>query len=216
HNKATEVALVGDGKAIVGQLNKALGARQWFHPTDSALRKALSKKVAENAAAIKPQIDDDAPPASYYRALRDVAAGMPKNSIRSAEGAGTMDIGLTQLPSFDARSCLNAGTYGTMGVGLGHASAAGVVHRARPVLHLSGDSAIGFSGMEMETLVRYNLPTKIVVLNNGGIGPRMPQIPDDPLFKLKQNALIYGARYDRVMEAFGGKGFFVQEPKDIR
>src|SRR6476646_8962843 len=56
HNKATEVALVGDGKAIVGQLNQALGARQWFHPTDSAWRKALSKKVSENAATIKPQI----------------------------------------------------------------------------------------------------------------------------------------------------------------
>ncbi len=93
HNKATEVALVGDGKAIVGQLNKALAGRQWFHPTDSAWRKALSKKVSENAATIKPQIDDDAAPANYYRALRDVAAWMPKNSILSAEGAGTMDIG---------------------------------------------------------------------------------------------------------------------------
>src|SRR5581483_2696445 len=215
HNRSTEVALVGDGRAIMGQINKALGGRQWFHPTDSAWRKALAKKAAENAAAIKPQIEDDAAPANYYRALRDVAAWMPKNSILSAEGAGTMDIGLTQLPSHDARSCLNAGTYGTMGVGLGQAIAACVAQPGRPVIHLSGDSAIGFSGMEMETLVRYNLPAKIVVLNNGGIGPGMPEIPDNPMFKLKPNALIYGARYDRVMEAFGGKGFFVQDPKDI-
>ena len=101
-----------------------------------------------------------------------------------------MDIGLTQLPSFNARSCLNAGTYGTMGVGLGQAIAACVAHPDRPVIHLSGDSAIGFSGMEMETLVRYNLPAKIVVLNNGGIGPGMPQIPENPMFNLKPNALI--------------------------
>jgi len=216
HNKPTDVALVGDGKAIVGQLNKALGSRQWFHPTDSAWRKALSKKVAENAASIKPQIDDDAAPANYYRALRDVAAWMPKNAILSAEGAGTMDIGLTQLPSFDARSCLNAGTYGTMGVGLGQAIAACVAQPGRPVVHLSGDSAIGFSGMEMETLVRYGFPVKIVVLNNGGIGPGMPEIPENPMMNLKPNALIYGARYDKMMEAFGGKGFFVEDPKDIR
>lgn len=216
HNKATEVALVGDGKAIVGQLNKALGSRQWFHPTDSAWRKALSKKTAENAATIKPQIDDDAAPANYYRALRDVAAWMPKNSILSAEGAGTMDIGLTQLPSFDARSCLNAGTYGTMGVGLGQAIAACVAQPGRPVIHLSGDSAIGFSGMEMETLVRYGFPVKIVVLNNGGIGPGMPEIPENPMMNLKPNALIYGARYDKMMEAFGGKGYFVEDPKKIR
>jgi 2-hydroxyacyl-CoA lyase 1 len=97
------------------------------------------------------------------------------------------------LPSFNARSCLNAGTYGTMGVGLGQAIAAAVVHPDRPVVHLSGDSAIGFSGMEMETLVRYNFPVKIVVLNNGGIGPGMPEIPDNPMFNMKPNSLIYGA-----------------------
>jgi 2-hydroxyacyl-CoA lyase 1 len=216
HNKATEVALVGDGKAIVGQLNKALDSRQWFHAKDSPWRQAIAKKTADNAAQIRPQIDDDQAPAGYYRALRDVAAWMPRDAILSAEGAGTMDIGLTQLPSFNARSCLNAGTYGTMGVGLGQAIAACVAHPERPVIHLSGDSAIGFSGMEMETLVRYNLPVKIVVLNNGGIGPGMPQIPDDPMFNLKPNALIYGARYDRVMEAFGGKGCLVEDPKDLR
>jgi 2-hydroxyacyl-CoA lyase 1 len=216
HNKPTEVALVGDGKAIMAQVNKALANRQWFHPKDTPWRQALTKKAAENAATIKPQIDDDTGPAGYYRALRDVAAWMPKNAILSAEGAGTMDIGLTQLPSSNARSVLNAGTYGTMGVGLGQAIAAAVSDPSRPVVHLSGDSAIGFSGMEMETLVRYNLPVKIVVLNNGGIGPGMPEIPENPMFNLKPNALIYGARYDKVMEAFGGKGLFVKEPKDIR
>jgi 2-hydroxyacyl-CoA lyase 1 len=215
HNKKTEVPLVGDGKAIMTQLNKALANRQWFHPQDTPWRKALAEKQAANVAQIKPQVDDDAKPANYYRALRDVAAWMPKNAVLSAEGAGTMDIGLTQLNVSDARSCLNAGTYGTMGVGLGHAIAACVVHPDRPVIHLSGDSAIGFSGMEMETLVRYNFPAKIVVLNNGGIGPGMPSIPENPMFKLKPNALIYGARYDRIMEELGGKGFFVEDPKDL-
>src|SRR4029077_7546979 len=216
HNKATEVALVGDGKAIVSQLNKALTVRQWFHPKDSAWRQMIAKKSSENAATIKPQIDDDTGPANYFRALRAVAAWMPRNAILSAEGAGTMDIGLTQLPSVNARSVLNAGTYGTMGVGLGQAIAACVADPSRPVVHLSGDSAIGFSGMEMETLVRYGLPVKIVVLNNGGIGPGMPEIPENPMFNLKPNALIWGARYDRMMEAFGGKGFVVEDPKDLR
>src|ERR1700731_2973562 len=121
HNKSTEVALVGDGKAIVSHLNKALTARQWFHPKDSAWRQMIAKKATENAATIKPQVDDDTGPANYFRALRDVAAWMPQNAILSAEGAGTMAIRLPHLPSFNARSCLNAGTYGTMGVGLGHA-----------------------------------------------------------------------------------------------
>src|SRR5579863_2041238 len=216
HNKPTDVALVGDGKAIVSQLNAALGSRQWFHPKDTPWRQMIAKKAAENAAQIQPQRDDDSGPANYYRALKDVAEWMPRNAILSAEGAGTMDIGLTQLHVANARSCLNAGTYGTMGVGLGQAIAACVADPGRPVVHLSGDSAIGFSGMEMETLVRYNFPVKIVVLNNGGIGPGMPEIPENPMMNLKPNALIYGARYDKVMEAFGGKGFFVEDPKKIR
>ena len=215
HNRPSEVALVGDGKAIMSQMNQALEGRQWFYPKDTPWRTSLGEKVSANVNQIQAQVNDDTAPAGYFRALRDVAAWMPENAILSAEGAGTMDIGLTQLPVSDARSCLNAGTYGTMGVGLGHAIAACVVHPNRPVIHLSGDSAIGFSGMEMETLVRYNLPAKIVVLNNGGIGPGMPEIPEDPMMNMKPNALIYGARYDKIMEAFGGKGFFVEDPKDI-
>jgi 2-hydroxyacyl-CoA lyase 1 len=216
HNKATDVALVGDGKAIMAQMNAALGGRQWFHPKESPWRQMISKKASENAEQIRPQLEDDSAPATYYRAFKDIAAWMPRNSILSAEGAGTMDIGLTMLPVFSAKACLNAGTYGTMGLGLGQAIAAAIVHPDRPVIHLSGDSAIGFSGMEMETLCRYNLPVKIVVLNNGGIGPGMPEIPENPMFNMRPNSLIYGARYDRVMEAFGGKGFFVEDPKDIK
>ena len=215
HNRPSEVALVGDGKAIMSQMNQALEGRQWFYPKDTPWRTSLGEKVSANVNQIQAQVNDDTAPAGYFRALRDVAAWMPENAILSAEGAGTMDIGLTQLPVSDARSCLNAGTYGTMGVGLGHAIAACVVHPNRPVIHLSGDSAIGFSGMEMETLARYNLPAKIVVLNNGGIGPGMPEIPEDPMMNMKPNALIYGARYDKIMEDFGGKGFFVEDPKDI-
>src|SRR5207247_3048891 len=139
--------------AIAGQLKQVLAAGQWFSPKDTPWRQIITQKAAENAAQIRPQIHDDEAPANYFRALRDVAAWMPKNAILSAEGAGTMDIGLTQLPSFSARSCLNAGTYGTMGVGLGHAIAACIGHPDRPVIPLSGDSAIRFSGTEMATVV---------------------------------------------------------------
>src|SRR4029453_6827386 len=110
-----------------------------------------AKKAADNAATIKPQLDDDKGPANYYRALKDVAAWMPKNAVLSAEGAGTMDIGLTMLNVNEAPACLNAGTYGTMGLGLGNAIAAAVVHPDRPIIHLSGDSAIGFSRAGGET-----------------------------------------------------------------
>ena len=215
-NKPAEVALVGDGKAIVGQINHALTQRQWFYPKETPWRAAITKKSAENAAMIAPQIADDSAPGGYYRLLRDVAAWVPKNAIICSEGAGTMDIGRTQLPNFNPRSRLDAGSYGTMGVGLGIVIAACVVHPDKPIVHVSGDSAIGFSGMEMETLCRYGMPAKIVVFNNGGIGPGMGDIPDNPMINLRPNSLIWGARYDLMMEAFGGKGFYVEDPKDLR
>jgi 2-hydroxyacyl-CoA lyase 1 len=115
HNKATEVARVGDGKAIVGQLNKALGNSQWFYPKDTPWRSAIAQKSAENAAMIRPQIQDETAPANYYRALRDVAAWAPEDAIICSEGASTMDIGRTPIANFRSRHRLDAGTYGTMG-----------------------------------------------------------------------------------------------------
>jgi 2-hydroxyacyl-CoA lyase 1 len=215
-NKPAEVALVGDGKAIVGQINEALKSRQWFYGKETAWRAAIAKKSAENAAMIQPQKDDNSAPGGYYRLLKDVSAWVPKNAIICSEGASTMDIGRTQLNNYAPRQRLDAGSYGTMGVGLGFVVAACVVHPDRPVVHVSGDSAIGFSGMEMETLCRYGLPAKIVVFNNGGIGPGGGDIPDDPMLKMRPNSLIWGARYDLMMEAFGGKGFYVEDPKDLR
>src|SRR4029450_8382781 len=69
---------------------------------------------------------------------------------------------------------------------------------------------------EMETVCRYNLPVKIVVFNNGGIGPGHAKHPDNPPKTPKPNPLIYGARYDKMMEAFGGKVWFVENPKDLK
>ena len=215
-NKPADVALVGDGKAIVGQVNEALKSRQWFYPKETAWRQAIAKKSSENAAMIQPQKDDDSAPGNYYRLLKDVSAWVPKNAIICSEGASTMDIGRTQLNNYAPRQRLDAGSYGTMGVGLGFVIAACVVHPDRPVVHVSGDSAIGFSGMEIETICRYGMPAKIVVFNNGGIGPGGGDIPEDPMLKMRPNSLIYGARYDLMMEAFGGKGFYVEDPKHLR
>src|SRR5437879_111367 len=215
-NAPTEVALVGDGKAIVAQINEALGKREWVFPKNSPWHAAIAEKAAANAAQIAPQLADDQAPANYYRALKDVAAWTPEDAIIIGEGASTMDIGRTQLFNAKPRHRLDAGSYGTMGIGMGFVIAAAVVHPDKPIISVSGDSAIGFSGMEMETVCRYQLPVKIVVFNNGGMGPGHAKHPDNPLQNLKPNALIYGARYDKMMEAFGGKGWFIENPKDLK
>ena len=215
NNVPTEVALVGDGKAIVGQLNKALEHRQWFYPADTAWRLAIAQKTADNAKSIQPMIDDNSSPTNYYRALKDIRAWAPGNAVIIGEGANTMDIGRTQLPNAQPRLRLDAGTYGTMGIGMGFAIAAAVVHPDRPIISVSGNSALGFSGMEIETACRYRLPVKVVVLNNGGIGSGIEELPKDR-FQSPPRSLTVGARYDRMMEAFGGKGWYVEDPKHLR
>jgi 2-hydroxyacyl-CoA lyase 1 len=215
-NVPAEVALVGDGKVVVGQLNKALENRQWFYPKDTPWRAAMAEKAAANAKQIQPMIEDNSAPTNYYRAFKDIGAWLPQNAVIIGEGANTMDIGRTQMPNHAPRLRLDAGSYGTMGVGMGYVVAAAVAHPERPIISVSGDSAIGFSGMEMETVCRYQLPVKIVVLNNGGIGSGIPEFPHDPLHELTPRALIHGARYDKMMEAFGGRGFYVEDPKDLR
>jgi len=214
-NVPAEVGLVGDGRAVVGQINKALASRQWFYPKDTPWRAAIAEKAAANAKQIQPMIDDNSTPTNYYRALKDISAWAPRNAVIIGEGANAMDIGRTQLPNAAARLRLDAGSYGTMGIGMGFVIAAAVVHPDRPIISVSGDSAIGFSGMEIETACRYRLPVKIVVLNNGGIGGGIAEFPEDRR-QLPPRVLTIGARYDKMMEAFGGGGWYVEDPKELR
>ena len=213
-NVPAEVALVGDGRAVVGQLNKALEDRQWFYPAETDWRRVLAEKADANAEAVQPMIDDESAPTNYYRAFRDIRDWLPEDAIIVSEGANTMDIGRTQMPNSRPRSRLDAGSYGTMGIGMGFAVAAAVVHPERPVVAVEGDSGFGFSGMEVETMCRYRLPVKIVILNNGGIGGGMEELPEDK--PIPAPILTPRARYDLMMAAFGGKGLLVEDPADLR
>ncbi|MXY56290.1 MAG: oxalyl-CoA decarboxylase [Gammaproteobacteria bacterium] len=213
-NVPAEVALVGDGKAVVGQLNRALDNRQWFYPSETPWRAVLQEKAQANMEAVQPMMDDDSVPTNYYRAFKDIVDWLPHDAIIIGEGANTMDIGRTQMPNRLARHRLDAGTYGTMGVGLGFAVAAAVTNPDKPIVSVQGDSAFGFTGMELETMVRYNLPVKMIVLNNGGIGGGVHPLKEGQT--LPPGNLTYGARYEGMLEALGGKGFYVEDPKDLR
>jgi 2-hydroxyacyl-CoA lyase 1 len=213
-NVPTEVALVGDGKAVVGQLNRALDNRQWFYPAETEWRTAIAEKASANQEMVQPMADDDSAPTNYYRAFKDIREWLPENAMIISEGANTMDIGRTQMPNNLPRSRLDAGSYGTMGVGMGFAVAAAVVHPDRPIVAVEGDSGFGFSGMEVETMCRNNLPVKIVILNNGGIGSGIDELPMDK--PIPPGVLTPRARYDLMMEAFGGMGILVEDPKNLK
>jgi 2-hydroxyacyl-CoA lyase 1 len=124
-----------------------------------------------------------------------------------------MDIGRTQMANLHPRHRLDAGSYGTMGIGLGFAVAAAVTNPGRRVVCVQGDSAFGFSGMELETICRYQLPITIVIMNNNGIGGGFAAYPDGR--PIPPNMLMPGARYEKLIEAFGGKGWYCTQPAEI-
>jgi 2-hydroxyacyl-CoA lyase 1 len=212
-NVPAEVALVGDAKAITGQLNASLRERPWQFGGENTWRTGIAKKVAENQATTQPMLDDDAVPMGYYRALREIRDVLPRDAIICSEGASTMDIGRTVLPNFLPRHRLDAGSFGTMGVGLSFAIAAAAVHPEKRVVAVEGDSAFGFSGMEVEVACRYGLPITFIIINNNGIGGGPPTL--DPK-RVLPTAYVPNARYEKVIEAFGGEGYFCETPDEIR
>jgi len=212
-NIPTEVALVGDAKSITGQLNSALDKDGWSYPEDTEWWASLKESGNQNQAAIEAMMQDDAEPMGYYRVLREIRDQMPRDAILCCEGSNTMDISRSVLPNYEARQRLDAGSFGTMGVGLGFAIAASAVYPDRKVVALEGDSAFGFSGMEVETACRYNLPITFIIVNNNGIGFGIDQMDPDrppPPFAYTPNA-----RYEKVIEAFGGQGYFVTSVKQL-
>ena len=212
-NVPTEVALVGDAKAIVGQINAELEEHPWQFSEENVWRTTIQKKIDENVAKTEPLLVDDSVPMTYYRVLNEINQMLPKDAMIINEGANTMDIGRQVLPNYLPRHRLDAGSFGTMGVGLPYAIAAAVVHPDKRVVAIEGDSAFGFSGMEVEVACRYNMPIVFIVVNNNGISGGASEL--DPNF-IPPTSLLPNAHYEKVIEAFGGLGFFCEKPDEIR
>lgn len=212
-NVPAAVGLVGDARAVVGQLNRALDERPWTYPAETGWWAGLQAKIAENRAAVDAMERDDGVPMGYYRVLREIREQVPRDAVIVSEGASTMDISRTVLPNFHARHRLDAGSFGTMGVGLGQAIAAAAVNPDKKVVSVQGDSAFGFSAMEVEVACRYQLPITFIVVNNNGIGGGPTEL--DPERGIPPSAYLPNAHYERIIEAFGGRGHFVTTPGEL-
>ena len=141
---------------------------------------------------------------------------MPQEFILVSEGSNTMDIGRTILMNVDSKQRLDAGTFGTMGVGFGFAIAAQALYPKKKVVMVVGDSAFGFSALELETAARYNLPIKCTIINNNGISGGTEEITkEDNALSIPVNALLPNSKYELVSVAFGGKGKAVDNHKGL-
>uniref|UniRef100_A0A7N6BKN1 2-hydroxyacyl-CoA lyase n=1 Tax=Anabas testudineus TaxID=64144 RepID=A0A7N6BKN1_ANATE len=227
NNVRPAVALLGDINAIVTQLLECVHKDGWKYPSDTEWWSTLKDKIVANAKISKALALQSTLPMNYYTVFHHVSQLLPHDCIIVSEGANTMDIGRTMLNNYLPRHRLDAGTFGTMGVGLGFAIAAAAVERSRNkgrrIVCVEGDSAFGFSGMEVETMCRYNLPVVIIVVNNNGIYSGVDPETWKEMAKMGDLTaiappvtLLPEARYDKIMAALGGRGFLVRTVEELR
>lgn len=227
NNVRPSVTLLGDINAVSKQLLEQFDKTPWQYPIDSKWWETLREKMRTNEATSKELASKRSLPMNYYTVFYHVQEQLPRDCFIVSEGANTMDIGRTVLQNFLPRHRLDAGTFGTMGVGLGFAIAAALVAKDRSpgqrVICVEGDSAFGFSGMEVETICRYNLPIIVLVVNNNGIYQGVDADTWGKMSNFQEAAaivppmcLLPNSHYEQVMTAFGGKGYFVQTPEELQ
>jgi oxalyl-CoA decarboxylase len=205
--------VVGDIGSCVHALLEAMGGN-WPAPPADWLD-IVKKKRDDNVAKMAPRLMNNNSPMDYHGALgvlRTIVKERP-DAILVNEGANTLDLARGVIDMHQPRKRIDVGTWGIMGIGMGYAIAA-AVETGKPVLAVEGDSAFGFSGMEVETICRYKLPVCIVIFNNDGIyrGTDVNSADADPA----TTVFVKGSRYDRMMEAFGGVGVNATSPDELK
>ncbi|WP_072387632.1 oxalyl-CoA decarboxylase [Hyphomicrobium sp. CS1BSMeth3] len=205
--------VVGDIGSCVTALLNGMDTNWTAPPADWT--GAVAKKRDENVAKMAPRLMNNNNPMDYHGALgvlRTVIKERP-DAILVNEGANTLDLARGIIDIYQPRKRIDVGTWGVMGIGMGYAIAA-AIETGKPVLAVEGDSAFGFSGMEVETIARYKLPVCIVIFNNDGIyrGTDVNKANDDPA----TTVFVKGSRYDKMMEAFGGVGVNATTPDELR
>ena len=203
-NVPIEAPVIGDIGSCVESLLKGMGGNWAMPPADWT--EGIRSKAEANIARMAPRLKNKNDPMDFHSALgalRTIIKERPDVTLVN-EGANTLDFARTIIDMHQPRKRLDVGTWGVMGVGMGYAIAA-AVETNKPVLAIEGDSAFGFSGMEIETICRYKLPVCVVVFNNGGIYRGSDTNPTGGA-DVATTVFVENSRYDKIIEAFGGVG----------
>lgn len=213
-NVRIDAPVVGDIGSCVAALLAGIGSN-WARPPAEWIGAVMERKN-KNVAKMAETLAKNPTPMNFHSALnvvRDIVKANP-DAMLVNEGANALDFTRSIVDMYKPRKRLDVGTWGVMGIGMGFAVAA-AVESGEPVIAVCGDSAFGFSGMEVETICRYNLPVTVVVLNNNGVyrgtdknlGGGQDVAP---------TVFVKDARYEMLMQAFGGVGAYATTPAELR
>ncbi len=213
-NVRVDAPVIGDIGSCVSALLSAIGSN-WPKPPAEWVG-AIAERKGKNIAKMAETLAKNPTPMNFHSALnvvRDIIKANP-DAILVNEGANALDFTRSIVDMYKPRKRLDVGTWGVMGIGMGFSVAAAVVS-GQPVIAIEGDSAFGFSGMEVETICRYNLPVCVVIFNNNGVYGGADVNPTGGP-DAAPTVFVKGARYDKIIEAFGGVGVHATTPAELR
>jgi oxalyl-CoA decarboxylase len=212
-NVAIAAPVIGDIGSCVSSLLDNIDAsfpqppKEWLDAVAERKNKNLEKMAATLAKNPSPMNFHSA-----LRAIRDVLKTRPDINVVN-EGANTLDYARSIIDMYEPRKRFDSGTWGIMGIGMGFAIGAAVTS-GKPVVAIEGDSAFGFSGMELETICRYDLPVCTIVFNNNGVY-RGTDVNPTGGKDVAPTVFVKNARYDKMIEAFGGIGHHATTPEEL-
>jgi acetolactate synthase-1/2/3 large subunit len=208
HNAPAEIGILGDARSVFLQLTE--GAKGRFRPEEETpWVRALRERDAQREAQTRALMDSEMRPMHPLRLMKEVRDFIDRDAVLVVDGHETLNFARQSIPTYVPGHRINAGTHGTMGVGVPYAIAAKAAKPDKQVICLTGDGAFGWHGMEIDTAIRHKLNVLFVVCNNGSY----TAMDRD---KFNPQKFLGFTRYDKMMEALGGCGEYVEEPEDIR
>ena len=205
-NRKVDLAIHGDSGLVLQQLLAALGGKgperaEWL----GAVRAAETKSRAKMAG----EIASDASPPNPLRVCAEVGKRLGPNDIVVGDGGDFVATAAYVLELEWPQVWMDPGPLGTLGVGPGYAMAAKLVRPDANVVLMYGDGSFGLHAMEFEAMVRQNIPVVSVIGNDAGWTQiRRGQVELYGHERAVATALEY-TRYDKVVEALGGFGAYV-------
>ncbi|MFQ5875434.1 MAG: thiamine pyrophosphate-binding protein, partial [Dehalococcoidia bacterium] len=212
HNRPADVGIVGDAKMVLQQLTKEAKAQSFPNKKDTPWIDKLRAKDASNEEKNQALLNSNQMPMHPLRMLKEIRDFLPRDAVLVVDGHETLNFGRQTIPTYFPGHRLNSGSSGCMGVGLPFGIGAALAKPDKQTLVIHGDGSFGINAINIDTAVRHNIPVVTVVNVNGGwaAGRKGPERLITGL------ELGFDQRYDKLGEALGAHGEYVEKPEDIR
>jgi len=215
-NRPIAVGIIGDTGLVMEQLTRMASAGSYSSAMVKPWLDEIRQREQQKWERMRPETESDAIPINPLRACKEIADTLGRDAIVVGDGGDFVATAASVVRIYEQGHWLDPGPLGTLGVGPGYAMAAKLAKPDNPVVIVYGDGAFGLHGLEFEAMVRQKINVVGVVGNDAAWQQiRRGQIQLYGEERAVATALSF-THYERVVEALGGHGEYVERPEDIR